>query len=90
MFIKVITIPTPKRIKKLLKKYCTKERMLIYSLIGGGITIISLGDIQFKQLPIGGLLYCAFTYEVIEKTDPEILNMIYKNSNYNFRLYHNR
>lgn len=43
MIIKAITVPTPSRIKKKIKKYCS------------------------------------FTYEVIEKTDPEILNMIYKN-----------
>lgn len=79
MIIKAITIPTPSRLKKKIKKYCTKERIAIYSLISGGILTISLTETELKSLPIGGLLYCGFTYEVIEKTDPDILNMIYKN-----------
>lgn len=79
MIIKAITVPTPRRIKKKIEKFCTKERMAMYSLIGGGILTISLTDTELKSLPIGGLLYCGFTYEVIERTDPEILNMIYKN-----------
>lgn len=80
MIIKAITIPTPKRIKNKLKKYCTKERIAIYSLIGGGIVIIYLTESNFKSIPIGGLLYCGFAYEVIEKTDKEILELICKNN----------
>lgn len=80
MIIKAITLPTPRRIKSKLKKYCTKERVAIYSLIGGGIAIISLTDTDFKSIPIGGLLYCGFAYEVIDRTDPEILELICKNN----------
>ncbi|MBM7835532.1 hypothetical protein [Clostridium sardiniense] len=79
MIIKAITVPTPRRIKKKVKNFCAKERIAMYSLIGGGILTISLTDTELKSLSIGGLLYCGFTYEVIERTDPEILNMIYKN-----------
>lgn len=80
MIIKAITILTPKRIKNKLKKYCTKERIAIYSLIGGGIVIIYLTELNFKSIPIGGLLYYGFAYEVIEKTDKEILELICKNN----------
>ncbi|AIY82644.1 hypothetical protein U729_2545 [Clostridium baratii str. Sullivan] len=83
MFIKAVTVPTPRRIKKYLKDKCTKERILVYSLIGGGIMIISLGDLKLKDFPIFGLLYLGFAYEVIEHTDDEILNSIYRDINYN-------
>ncbi|MDU4911125.1 hypothetical protein [Clostridium baratii] len=83
MFIKAVTVPTPRRIKKYLKDKCTKERILVYSLIGGGIMIISLGDLKLKDFPILGLLYLGFAYEVIEHTDDEILNSIYRDINYN-------
>lgn len=83
MFIKAVTVPTPRRIKKYLKDKCTKERILVYSLISGGIIIISLGDLKIKGLPIFGLLYLGFAYEVIEHTDDEILNIIYRDINYN-------
>ncbi|MFC4780377.1 hypothetical protein ACFO6R_03690 [Eubacterium multiforme] len=81
MIIKAIILPTPKRIMKAIKSYCTKDRILIYFFIGSGILVISLTDTKLKGLSIGGLLYCGFTYEVIERTDPKILSMIYKNSN---------
>lgn len=81
MIIKAIILPTPKRIRKVIKRYCTKDRILIYFLIGSGILVISLTDTKLKGFSIGGLLYCGFTYEVIERTDPKILNMIYKDSN---------
>lgn len=84
MVIKAITVPTPRRIKKYLKDKCTKERILVYSLISGGIMIISSGDVKFKGFPIFGLLYLGFAYEVIEHTDDEILNSIYRNINYNY------
>ena len=83
MFIKAVTVPTPRRIQKYLKDKCTKERILVYSLISGGIIIISLGDLKIKGLPIWGLLYLGFAYEVIEHTDDEILNSIYRDINYN-------
>ena len=84
MFIKAVTVPTPKRIKKYLKDKCTKERILVYALISGGIIIISLEDIKLKGLPILSLLYLGFSYEVIERTDNEILNSIYRDINYNY------
>ena len=83
MFIKAVTVPTPRRIQKYLKDKCTKERILVYSLISEGIIIISLGDLKIKGLPIWGLLYLGFAYEVIEHTDDEILNSIYRDINYN-------
>ena len=84
MFIKAVTVPTPRRIKKYLKDKCTKERILVYALISGGIIIISLEDIKLKGLPILSLLYLGFSYEVIEHTDDEILNSIYRDINYNY------
>ncbi len=84
MFIKAVTVPTPRRIKKYLKDKCTKERILVYALISGGIIIISLEDIKLKGLPILSLLYLGFSYEVIERTDNEILNSIYRDINYNY------
>ena len=45
--------------------------------------IISLGDLKLKDFPILGLLYLGFAYEVIEHTDDEILNSIYRDINYN-------
>lgn len=84
MFIKAVTVPTPRRIKKYLKDKCTKERILVYSLISGGIIIISLGDVKLKGFPIWGLLYLGFAYEVIEHTDDEILNNSYRDINCNY------
>lgn len=84
MVIKAITVPTPRRIKKYLKDRCTKERILVYSLISGVIMIISLGDLKLKGFTIFELSYLGFAYEVIEHTDDEIFNSIYKDINYNY------
>lgn len=83
MFIKAVTVPTPRRIKMYLKDKFTKERILVYSLISGGIMIIYLGDVKLKGFPILGLLYLGFAYEVLEHTDDEILNNIYRDINSN-------
>ncbi|WP_194190227.1 hypothetical protein [Clostridium chrysemydis] len=87
MIITAITIPTPKRIKKKVLKLCTKERIGIYSCILTGIGIISLSDAEIKALPILGLLYCGFTFEVIERADPEVLEIMAKNMNENYYRY---
>lgn len=88
MIIKAVIVPTPRRIKKYFKYKCTKERILVYSLISGGIISVSLEDIKIKGLPILSLLYWGFAYQVIEHTDDEILNSIYRdiNSNYVYNL----
>lgn len=86
MLITTIVIPTPSRIRNKLKKVCTKERIAIYSLISGGILIISLSKGEFKSLPICGLLYCGFAFEIIDRADSEVLEIIAKNTNnYYFR-----
>ena len=34
MIVKAITMPTPRRLKKQIKKYITMERVIIYSMMG--------------------------------------------------------
>lgn len=82
MIIKAITVPTPRRIKNKLKRYCTKERIAIYSLISGGIVVVSLTETNFKYIPTAGLLYCGFVYKIIERTDKEILDLICKDGTF--------
>lgn len=87
MIVKAITMPTPKRIKNSFKRYATKERVAIYSLIGTGIAIISLNSIPIKAVPIGALLYCGIAYEVIdnmvyETEDEEIIKFLLENNFY--------
>ncbi|MGL5615101.1 MAG: hypothetical protein ACRDD2_02555 [Sarcina sp.] len=87
MIVKAITIPTPKRVRNSLKKYATKERVAIYSLIGTGIAIISLNSIPIKAVPIGALVYCGIAYEVIdnmvyETEDEELIKFLLENNFY--------
>lgn len=69
MIVKSITVPTPTRIKKFIKNKATKERILIYSLIGAGMGIIAVSKTPEKGFVIGALLYCGITYEVLEKSE---------------------
>lgn len=86
MIVKAITVPTPTRIKKFVKDKITKERVLIYSLIGAGIGVITLSKTPEKGFVIGALLYCGITYEVLEKSEDIINDPIWieamMNSNY--------
>lgn len=82
--ILVIELPTPRIIKKKLKKYMTKERVGIYGLVVGGIVIICANKVPIKVLPISALLYCAVAYEVLEKSeyileDPKLLEHLMNN-----------
>lgn len=84
MIFKAITVPTPKRIKRYFREYATKERLLIYSIVGTGICIIGLNDILAKKLVIGVLIYYGVAYEVIERSDvilsdPIFIEAIIKN-----------
>ncbi|ENZ01623.1 hypothetical protein HMPREF1092_00857 [Clostridium thermobutyricum] len=79
MIIKAIVVPTPNRIKKKFKESITKDEIFLYSLILGGIGVISLSDIEFKGLPIFGLTYCGLAYSFLRNVDEEILKEIFKN-----------
>ena len=71
--ILVVELPTPRIIKKKIKKYLTRERVRvrvrIYGLLIGGCIIVCSSSIPVKIIPISALLYCGFTYEIIEKYD---------------------
>lgn len=87
MIVKAITIPTPRRVKKQIKKYITMERVVIYSLIGAGTAIICLNSIPVKAIPIGALIYCGVAYEVIENgvyatDDPELIRYLLETNFY--------
>lgn len=86
MIVKAITIPTPRRVKRSIKKYLTPERVVIYALIGTGIGIVSLNSVPIKVIPIGALIYCGFAYEiidnVIETEDPEFIKYLLENNFY--------
>lgn len=84
MFIKTITIPTPRRIKEKLKnknivkkqyKRYREERIAIHSIIGGSVMAVLLSDVEHKILPIWIFLYCILAYEITDKTDMEILKL---------------
>lgn len=87
MIVKAIVIPTPNRIKRKVKKYITKERVVIYTLIGTGIAVISFNSIPIKAVPIGALVYCGIAYEVIENLayeieDPEVIKYLLETNFY--------
>lgn len=87
MIIKAIVLPTPMRIKKKLKKIkLDKEEIFLYSLIGGGIVLISFANIDNKALPIFGLGYCGLSYTFFKNVDDEILNEILKDYNHFYRI----
>lgn len=91
--IKTIIIPTPSRIrnkikyynlKKVIKKYATKERVVIYSLIGSGLIIINMNSFPGKSIAIVLLIYNGIAYEVLEKwyeelSDDELKNILIQN-----------
>ncbi|MGL5820238.1 MAG: hypothetical protein ACRCYE_01230 [Sarcina sp.] len=85
--IAVIELPTPRIIKKKLKKYANKERSVIYGLIFLGMLVIIKNDIPFKIIPISALIFCGVSYEIIEHGavigDEEVLNAILENYKYN-------
>lgn len=85
--IAVIELPTPRIIKKKLKKYANKERGTIYGLILFGLIIIVKNNIPFKIIPISALIFCGISYEVIEHSeiveDEKLLNAILENYKYN-------
>lgn len=72
MIFKAITVPTPRRIRKIIKENATKERIGIYSLIGTGIGIVGLSDFPAKEFVIGTLVYYGVTYEVIVHSEDVI------------------
>ncbi|MGL5069491.1 MAG: hypothetical protein ACRC6T_17060 [Sarcina sp.] len=88
--ITVIELPTPRIIKRKIKKFYTKERAGMYILILGGIAIVCINTIPFKIIPISVLLYCGFAYEMVENIDyiiddPKLVQMIldtYNRNNY--------
>ena len=88
--ITVIELPTPRIIKKKLKKFYTRERAGMYILILGGIGIVCANAVPFKVIPISVLLYCGFAYEMIENIDfiiddPKVVQMVlesYNKTNY--------
>ncbi|WP_297631879.1 hypothetical protein [uncultured Clostridium sp.] len=85
MIIKAIVLPTPMRIKKKFKKLKGDE-IFLYSLIGGGILLISLIKVENKVLPIFGLSYCGLSYAFLKKVDDDVLEVILKNNNYFYRI----
>lgn len=91
--IKTVIIPTPSRIrnkmkyydlKKIIRKYATKERGVIYSLIGSGLIMISMNSFPGKPISIALLIYNGIAYEVLEKwyeelSDDELKNILIQN-----------
>ena len=67
--ILVVELPTPRIIKKKIRKYLTRERVGIYGLLIGGCIIVCSSSMPVKIIPISALLYCGFAYEIIEKYD---------------------
>ncbi|MGL4654840.1 MAG: hypothetical protein ACRCWM_02975 [Sarcina sp.] len=82
--IAVIELPTPRVLKRKLKKYLTKERIGMYILISGGIAVIYFNSVPFKVIPIAALLYCGIAYEVLEQSDfviedPRLIEIMLQN-----------
>lgn len=74
--IKAIVVPTPKKIKKYIGNFdfkqikrlvITKERIVLYGIIGTGIIIIAFNKLPYKVFVIGSLIYNGIAYEVLEK-----------------------
>ncbi|MGL5243675.1 MAG: hypothetical protein ACRC7R_00670 [Sarcina sp.] len=74
--IGTIVIPTPRIIKRKFKyfinKYSTKERILIYTLISGGLIAVSKVDIPSKPFIFGSLIYNGVAFEILEKWFKEV------------------
>ncbi|MGL4740435.1 MAG: hypothetical protein ACRC41_06455 [Sarcina sp.] len=85
--IAVIELPSPRILKKKLKKYASKERATIYGLILFGLVVIIRNDIPFKVIPVSALIFCGISYEIIEQStiieDEKILKAILENYKYN-------
>lgn len=67
--ILVVELPTPRVIKKKVRKYLTKERACMYGLIIGGCIVVYTSHMPVKVIPISALLYCGVAYEVISRYD---------------------
>lgn len=81
MLITAIELPSPRIIKKKLKKYMNAERITIYSLASIGIIVVCFNSVPVKILPIASLIYCTVAYEIIQKSegfieDPELIKLI--------------
>ncbi|WP_297518379.1 hypothetical protein [uncultured Clostridium sp.] len=84
--IAVIELPTPRIIKRKIKKFYTRERAGMYALILGGIVIVCINAVPFKIIPISALLYCGVAYEVVENSnfiieDPRVIQSILESYN---------
>ncbi|MGL4451974.1 MAG: hypothetical protein ACRCTZ_12355 [Sarcina sp.] len=82
--ITVIELPTPRILKRKMKKLLTRERIGMYALILGGVIIIYSNAVPFKIIPISALLYCGVAYEVIENSnfiidDPKLIELMLQN-----------
>ncbi|GAA0690429.1 MULTISPECIES: hypothetical protein [Clostridium] len=89
--ITAIVIPTPTRVKKVVREFNVKEkirsegvkqRIILYGLISGGVGVAIKNPVPAKPIMIGTLIYYGLAYEVIMKwydkygDDEELMNLL--------------